>query len=170
MARKLLAVLLTVPSSLQSCPRREGTEPRVWFIPNSFPSPSSMHLEGCWARRSHTRGCKVPVLCSSGRIQLPALVLIRDEGRGSAETPAPWPSPRACLRQTCLQRLRPAETRQTCPQGCTGRKPSCLCSLAMVVGVLTRGAGWSWCTSARVHGSAERLAACPALLSVFAGA
>lgn len=41
---------LRVPSSLQSCPRREGTQTGGWFIPNSFPSPSSMRLEGCWAR------------------------------------------------------------------------------------------------------------------------
>ena len=44
----------------RSCPRctaapgERGTQPGGWFIPNSFPSPSSMHLEGCWAKWCHT--------------------------------------------------------------------------------------------------------------------
>lgn len=37
-----------------AAPRERGTQSAGWFSPNSFPLHSSMHLEGCWARRSPT--------------------------------------------------------------------------------------------------------------------
>lgn len=84
---------LRVPSSLQGCPRRRGTEPGGWFIHHLLPSIQ----KGAGLNGPTREAVSCPCFTALVGFSRPALLLIRDGGRGSAETPAPRPSPRPCL-------------------------------------------------------------------------